>query len=272
MDAKTITIIEAPKGISNSDRIKVTSIGDAFDESVEVRLKDDPIVEAQIRGALKQIELIGTEEDALIYPLDISLYLKGTNTKVQPKEGTAVSIICPIPDSLKSQKDKIVVVCIIDGKLIILPTTLINENGVECAQFIANHFSPYGFVIDTDGKLAALTANGNNYQIGDNSPSEDSKNENDVKDSEAGTTVEQTKTNTNENGSKDNTKQQNATDENKNNIKNQGSVSSNQEDQLDASPKTGDNRIPLLPTALVGIISLGSLLSLEVLKRKKKSL
>lgn len=152
-----ITVVESPKGIGNAAMIDAKAADGTFSQSVEVRLKDDPQAQAMVEQALKD-KLPGINADTQIFPLDISLYIKGTNTKVQPSNGNSVEITCPIPDKLLADKDKITVVCIIDGKLTVLPTTLVQKNGVWCAVFRASHFSPYAFVVDSDNTLSSLSA------------------------------------------------------------------------------------------------------------------
>jgi len=93
-------------------------------------------------------------KDAKVFPIDISLYVKGTDTKVQPNEGTSVTIICPIPESLLANKDNVKVVCIIDGELKILETKVVEIDGVWCAEFTATHFSPYAMVVDAKNVLS----------------------------------------------------------------------------------------------------------------------
>jgi len=102
---------------------------------------------------------IVTAQDIVIFPLDISLYVKGTDTKVQPNAGTSVTITCPIPESLLATKDKIKVVCLFDGKLTILDTKIVLIDGVYCVQFSATHFSPYAMVIDTNNELSNKATN-----------------------------------------------------------------------------------------------------------------
>lgn len=90
--------------------------------------------------------------------MDIGIYAKGTNTKLQPQNGNMVTITCPIPKELLAYKDKIAVVCVVDGKLEVLHTGLLNKDGVWCVVFKASHFSPYAFVVDETGKLSTLAA------------------------------------------------------------------------------------------------------------------
>ncbi len=150
---KTIEVVEAPKGIPNTGLISVEEIGKAFDKSVEVRLKEDSAAEKEVRNAL-ETDTIGLNTETMrIFPLDISLYIKGTNTKVQPAQGTSVKITCPIPTELLSVKEKLLVVTVTSGKLQVLPVELTVKEGVSCLQFAAEHFSPYAFVVDSDGRL-----------------------------------------------------------------------------------------------------------------------
>jgi hypothetical protein len=93
-----------------------------------------------------------------VFPFDISLYVKNSDVKVQPNDGTAVEITCPIPAELLDGKDKLFVACVINGKLQVIPVKILVKNGVYCAVFTATHFSPYAFVIDKDGKLSNLAA------------------------------------------------------------------------------------------------------------------
>jgi len=144
---KTVEVIETPAGIDNVDKIKVEPIGEAFDESVEVRIKDDTATKQLIEDFIKTSNTIDFK-NATVFPLDISLYLKGTNTKVQPNSGASVKITVPIPTQLLADKNSLKVVCVIDGKMEVLETTIIEIDGVYCVQFTAKHFSPYALVVD----------------------------------------------------------------------------------------------------------------------------
>jgi len=157
-EPKTIEIIQTPAEIINPEKISVKPNGEAFSQSVEVRIKDDATVRKAIEDALDEVikeELTGTT----VFPLDISLYIKGTDTKFQPNTGTSVVITCPIPESLIGSKNSIKVVCIIDGKLTVFETKIVFINGVYCVQFTATHFSPYAMVVDTSNVLNNNTVN-----------------------------------------------------------------------------------------------------------------
>ena len=157
VEKPTITVKETPQDVPSPELISAQPVGDPFDKSVEVRLKDDPKVREEVQKALESSDT-KLPENAKVFPLDISMYITGTDTKVQPKDGTAVEITCPVPKELLSDKDDLFVVCVVDGKLHILPVKIVMKNGVACAVFTASHFSPYAFVIDKDGKLATLAA------------------------------------------------------------------------------------------------------------------
>jgi len=157
---KIIEIIQTPAEIKNPELISVKPNGEAFTQSVEVRIKEDATVKKVIEDALD--EVIKEElTETTVFPLDISLYIKGTDTKVQPNEGTSVTITCPIPESLLTNKDSIKVVCIIDGKLTVLETKVVLIDGVYCVEFTATHFSPYAMVVDSANELSNVgeTAN-----------------------------------------------------------------------------------------------------------------
>jgi len=157
-ETKTIKVVEVPQNIPDAELLTVEPVGEAFDDSVEVRLKEDKTTEAMVRRAMEAVSTALNVENAQIFPFDISIYRKGTDTKVQPKEGTSVKITCPIPKELLVNKDKLVVVCVINEELRVLPITLVTKGGVICAQFTATHFSPYAFAIDNDNKLADYSA------------------------------------------------------------------------------------------------------------------
>ena len=202
---KTVTVVEVPEGISNPNKIQVISGSDVFNKSVEVRLKKDEAVEVMVREKLQQID-ITKDAEVIIFPMDISIYEKGTEIKVQPKEGTTVDIIVPVPDELQTYKDKLKVLCIIDNKLYVLPSMLVTEDGVECVQFTAKHFSPYSFVVDLYGTLDGYVSDEDNFDNGDNSSTEITPTPVDNTDTEVidGNIPEDNGSNTNDNQEKDN--------------------------------------------------------------------
>ena len=91
-----------------------------------------------------------------MFPLDISIYEAGTDTIIQPNVGTSVVITCPVPEGFLQAKDKIKVVCLIDGKLNYLETKTVLIDGVYCVQFSANHFSPYAMIVYQDSIINSI--------------------------------------------------------------------------------------------------------------------
>lgn len=164
LEAKAVKILEAPAGISNPGLISVKPTAKAFDNPVDIRLKSDDATKQAIQKALSE-QAPNLPKNAVIFPLDISVYNSGTDTKVQPNTGTSVTITCPIPQELLSNKESIVVVCVIDGKLVILPTKIIDIDGIACVQFTGSHFSPYALVVDTSHKISDTTNPKTGYEF-----------------------------------------------------------------------------------------------------------
>lgn len=111
----------------------------AFGNSVETRLTDSTEAEKAIKV------LVGTADE--VYPFDISLYIKNTDTKTEPTAGYSVTITMPLPQSLQDKRDKVTLVHDNNGSLDVLPYTLTQKNGVWCIQFSAKSFSPYALVV-----------------------------------------------------------------------------------------------------------------------------
>ncbi len=111
----------------------------AFSDSVEVRVTDDKTESDAITA------LIGG--DGKVYPFDISLYIKNTDTKTEPASGYAVTITMPLPEALWAQRETLSLVHNANGKLETLPFTLSQKGGVWCITFEATSFSPYALVL-----------------------------------------------------------------------------------------------------------------------------
>ncbi len=71
------------------------NMSSAFASSVEVKVKDTG----------EDGPGFGLGAGKAVYPFDISLYIKGTNEKTRPKDGYAVTISLPVPDSLLDIRD-----------------------------------------------------------------------------------------------------------------------------------------------------------------------
>ena len=151
----TIDAAEIPSAVGSLTNVTATADSGAFSQPIEINVTQNAEVKKAVEDAIaKQLP----NNNLTIFPLDISVYLKGTTTKVQPAQGKSVTITCPLPQSLLADKDSIIVACIIDGKLTILPTKVVLKNGVYCIEFTTTHFSPYAFVVDKEKKLSGLAA------------------------------------------------------------------------------------------------------------------
>ena len=137
---KTITVTETSSELFKNGEGEVkaeANMGGAFSDSVEVKVTD-------------------TEEDAAnfgfgigntVYPFDISLYIKGTDTKTEPAAGYAVTISLSVPDELLDVKEQLSIAHKSDdGTAMTLSSRLTQINGVWYLVFEATEFSPYALV------------------------------------------------------------------------------------------------------------------------------
>lgn len=147
-DSVVLRVTQTPDSLSGAPAT-AEPVGDAFSRSVDIRMRESSLADAQVREALQQ-RLAGIA-DSGIYALEISAYNMATNTPVQPKQGTGVQITCPIPANLLPYKDLLVVVHLSDDTLDVLQATIVYRGGVACLQFTATHFSPFAFVVDPYG-------------------------------------------------------------------------------------------------------------------------
>lgn len=149
--SRTITVTETSSGlfsgVQGTARAEA-NMTDAFSNSVEVKITD---TEESASG-------FGLGIGNTIYPFDISLYIKGTNTKTQPKDGYAVTISLPIPDSLLDVKEQLTVAHKADdGIVTALASQLKQINGIWYLVFEATEFSPYALVLKNSGSFDEST-------------------------------------------------------------------------------------------------------------------
>ncbi len=127
----------------------------AFSYSVEIRITDDNKTDEAFAAVL------GTENNQYI-SFDISLFIKGTDTRVQPKEGYPVTIGVPLPQDLWETRDNVQIGYISNGELTILPSKLVWEDEMWKIVFETDHFSPYALLVDVtlpqDNEPEATTA------------------------------------------------------------------------------------------------------------------
>ena len=143
--ARTIAVTEvnAPLFGGRAGAVKATAdMNSAFSASVEVKVTDTDEDGASF--------FLGAGQTA--YPFDISLYLKGTKTRVQPKEGYTVTISLPIPDDLLDVKGQLSIAHKADdGRVTTIASQLKQINGVWYLVFEATEFSPYALVVNGTG-------------------------------------------------------------------------------------------------------------------------
>ena len=151
--SKTITVTETSSALFSGSEgtIKAeANVDNAFSNSVEVKVTD---TEEDGAG-------FGLGVDSKVYPFDISLYIKGTDTKTEPKDGYAVKLFLPIPEDLLDVKDQLSIMHKSDdGTVETLNSQLTQINGVWYLVFEAKEFSPYALVvkdIDTYDETAGL--------------------------------------------------------------------------------------------------------------------
>lgn len=134
-----------PEGISHSELISAYSDEAAFKQDIEIRFS----VNTDSSKAIYDV-LSGYAEglDSFdIYPFDVSAYIAGTNTKVQPADGHYVMLTMPVPDSFRKYDNDFQVIHInSSGQMEILALNYGESDGIPLVQFSVSEFSPFAFV------------------------------------------------------------------------------------------------------------------------------
>lgn len=165
--SRTITVTETSSPLFDGAQGAVraqANMASAFSTSVEVRVTDSDEAASEF----------GLRAGNTVYPFDISLYIKGTNTKTEPKTGYAVTIFLPVPDDLLDVKERLSVAHKSgDGSVAPLTSQLKQINGVWYLVFEAMDFSPYALVVtgtgtydETAGLPYYVDSDGNDVFIG----------------------------------------------------------------------------------------------------------
>ncbi len=138
---RTITVTETSSKLFDGAQGTITAeanMDNAFSNSVEVKVTDTAEDVASFR-------LSASDE---VYPFDISLYIKGTNTKTEPADGYAVTISLPIPENLVNKRNSLLIAHkSSDGTVTTLNSRLIQKDSVWYLVFEATEFSPYALVV-----------------------------------------------------------------------------------------------------------------------------
>lgn len=155
---KTIRITEIPDGINApSELFKATADMDDFNTSVDVRISNaSETAEEELKRLLK-IHADIPDEDIFIF--DISLYERGTDRKITLSENTMVSLSIPVCDKFTSELEKVRVISVHNGKLVIYPEPYISSSGKHLiVNFSSDKFSTFAFVLDREEEIIDLSA------------------------------------------------------------------------------------------------------------------
>lgn len=142
---KTITVTETSSDLfsGSEGQIKAeANMASAFSDSVEVKVTD---AEESASG-------FGLGAGSTVYPFDISLYIKGTNTKTEPKDGYAVTVSLPVPAELLDVKEQLSILHKSDGGIVSTISSQLKQiSGVWYLAFDATEFSPYALAVNNVG-------------------------------------------------------------------------------------------------------------------------
>jgi len=140
--SKTLTVTETSSDLfaeSPGAILAEANVNNAFSSSVEVKVTDTE----------QDIASFGFGAGTEVYPFDISLYVKGTDTKTQPASGYAVTISLPVPQGLLDVKEQLFIVHKADNGIVTTLNSRLNQkNGVWYLVFEATEFSPYALAVN----------------------------------------------------------------------------------------------------------------------------
>ena len=155
---KTIRITELPDGITAPEEFfKVTADMDDFKSSVDVRITN---ASESAEEELKRLLRLNTDiPDEDIFIFDISLYQRGTDRKITLPTDTMVSLTIPVCDKFTTNLEKVRVVSVHNGKLVIYPEPYMSvSEGYILVNFSSDKFSTFAFVLDRDNQITDLSA------------------------------------------------------------------------------------------------------------------
>ncbi|MCR5166833.1 MAG: hypothetical protein K6C13_06435 [Oscillospiraceae bacterium] len=168
---KMFIVGTTPHGLSHTEQIAAFSDPDAFNTDVDVRFSESPEATEAVR---KVLDHYADGIDSFdIFPLDITLYVAGTYTKIEPVSGHYVTITMPMPDDFTKYGDDVQLIHITaDGQMEILPMTRSGTGSSTLVQFKCGEFSPFAFVhyyTPEDLHSGSGTAAGGNVATGSSS-------------------------------------------------------------------------------------------------------
>ncbi|MEA4815118.1 MAG: S-layer homology domain-containing protein [Oscillospiraceae bacterium] len=143
--SRTITVTETSSHLFDGAQGAVraeANMTSAFSNSIEVRVTDTDEAASEF----------GLSAGNTVYPFDISLYIKGTNTKTEPASGYAVRISLPVSDDLLDVKEQLSIAHKADdGTVTTLSSSLKQIDGVWYLVFESTDFSPYALIVNDIG-------------------------------------------------------------------------------------------------------------------------
>lgn len=155
---KTIRITETPDGITApAELFKVSSDMDNFSSSIDVRITNAS--ESAEEELKRLLALHADVPDEDIFVFDVSIYERGTSRKATLPQDTMISLTIPVCDKFTSQLEKVRVISVHNGKLVIYPNPYISSSGKHLlVNFSSDKFSTFAFVLDRDEQIMDLSA------------------------------------------------------------------------------------------------------------------
>ncbi len=155
---KTIRITDIPDGITApAELFKATTDMDNFSSSIDVRITNAS--ESAEDELIRLLRLQTNIPDEDIFIFDISLYERGTDRKITLPEDTTISLTIPVCDKFTSNLEKVRIVSVHEGKLVVYPEPYISSSGRHLlVNFSSDKFSTFAFVLDKNDEITDLSA------------------------------------------------------------------------------------------------------------------
>lgn len=139
------TVSLTKPGFSNGSLASATVTGSS--DNFVLKITESQSAKAEVEDAL--MAKYDSLDNIKYVAMDISLYDKTGNAKIENTDDLKVSVTLPIPDALVDYAGNNKVAYVVNGKLVNLEPKFTTINGVPCINFVAPHFSPYTIYVDT---------------------------------------------------------------------------------------------------------------------------
>lgn len=145
VENKIFIVGTTPNGLSHTELITAYTDKGALTSDFDLRFS---VNDESTQAIYEMLNGYGDGLDSFdVFPFDLTLYISGTYTRVQPAEGHYITVTMPIPDSFAFYGEDIQLMHItVDGKMEILPLTFGESEGIPMVQFKCSSFSPFAFV------------------------------------------------------------------------------------------------------------------------------